>query len=128
MKSTLRIKPEEESVEVNLLVLGYTEDGLCFNYSPELDLLGYGYTDEEAQASFDIVLEEFLTYAIQEGTIAQELLSHGWMRTPTENYIAPPGIRAASIPHISAGHYPQLKTIPMAIPAMFAAPRAMAVA
>jgi predicted RNase H-like HicB family nuclease len=65
-------------VEVNLMLLSFEEDGVYFVYSPELDLNGYGNTEEEARQSLDVVLRNFLEYAIQNDTLTTELVRHGW--------------------------------------------------
>lgn len=54
----------------------FREDDNFIAYSPALDLSGYGKTEEDARNSFNIVLKEYFDYAINEGTLYEDLKSH----------------------------------------------------
>ena len=62
----------------NVIVLLFQEDNAHIAYSPALDLSGYGYSDEEAKSSFEIVLKNFLDVTTKKGTLFSELKRLGW--------------------------------------------------
>lgn len=47
-------------------------------YCPELDLVGSDYGEENAKKSFETVLKEYINYTMKQGTLKEDLLSHGW--------------------------------------------------
>lgn len=61
-----------------LQVLVYKESGVFAAYAPALDLFGYGETEEVALKSLEIVLEEFIQYAVENDTLRIELKRLGW--------------------------------------------------
>ena len=67
-----------ERVHANLLVLVFQEEQSYIAYSPALDLSGYGYSDEEAKASFEIALKNFLDITTKKKTLYSELKRMGW--------------------------------------------------
>lgn len=66
------------SVEFNLPIITFQEEGLYFYYTPVLDLTGYGKTDEEAKTSFEETISQFFDYAINKKTLFAELKKLGW--------------------------------------------------
>ena len=66
------------SVEFNLPLLTFQEEGLYFFYSPALDLTGYGRTVQEADSSFQEALRQFLNYSTNKNTLWPELRKLGW--------------------------------------------------
>jgi hypothetical protein len=71
-------KMMDDLVGAPISLLFYEEDGVSVAYAPSLDLFGYGNSEQEANASFWIVLEEFLRYTIENGTLDAELTRMGW--------------------------------------------------
>ncbi|MCO6483703.1 MAG: hypothetical protein J5I62_13015 [Flavobacteriales bacterium] len=69
---------EGEKLGVGVIVLIWEEDGVHFAMSPSLDITGYGKTEAEAKASFEVMLQEFVTYTHRKKTIFQELERLGW--------------------------------------------------
>lgn len=69
---------EGTGINVCLSVILYKEDGIHYAYCAALDILGYGYTAEEAKQSFAIMLEEILKDAIAEGNLDALLAAYGW--------------------------------------------------
>ncbi len=65
-------------IETGLRLFSFVEDGVTIIYSPELDLSGYGYSFNEAKASFYETLSEFCKYGIAKGTLFSELKRLGW--------------------------------------------------
>lgn len=51
-----------ENIKKDLTLISFIEDGVHILYSPDLDLPGYGYTEDEAKQSFRVALEAFLQY------------------------------------------------------------------
>ena len=37
------------------------------------------YTEEGAKKSFEFVLKDYLDYAVENGTLEQDLMNHGWL-------------------------------------------------
>lgn len=72
-------KSEYGSVKVKLLLLNFQdENGIHFIYSPHLDITGYGNSLNDAQKSFDIVLDDFVDYTLKKKTIGKVLEKLGW--------------------------------------------------
>ena len=66
-------------VKVKLLLFHFEDENkINFIYSPHLDLTGYGNNIEEAQQSFQIVLEDLIDYTIKKKTIGNVLHQLGW--------------------------------------------------
>lgn len=65
-------------VTVGANVLLWKEDGLHYAFAPSLDITGYGKTEAEAKRSFEVMLDEFLDYTHNKGTIFKELERLGW--------------------------------------------------
>ena len=75
---TIEIK--NTGVKANLSVFMFKEGDIYHAYCPELDLVGYDKTKEGARKSFELVLKDYLEYTIQNGTLEQDLLNHGWRK------------------------------------------------
>ncbi|HEY2582069.1 MAG TPA: hypothetical protein VGI43_09685 [Mucilaginibacter sp.] len=68
----------DHAVTVGLTLVLWEEDGISYQYSPELDLTGYGHSKTEAKDSFEHVLEDFIKYTLHKKTIFDELERLGW--------------------------------------------------
>ncbi len=76
---TANLKTEHHEVQAaNIIVVLFEEGDAHIAYAPALDLSGYGYTDAEATASFEIALKHFLEITTQKGTLLSELRRLGW--------------------------------------------------
>ena len=73
-----RIDINTTSIKVLLDVFSYKEDGVQLMYAPALDLCGYGATVDEAKHSFEVVVSEYLRFGLENGTLRDDLLIHGW--------------------------------------------------
>lgn len=62
----------------NVVVVLFQEKNAHVAYALELDLSGYGYSDEEAKASFEVALKQFLDITTKKGTLFSELKRLGW--------------------------------------------------
>ena len=77
--------------QVKLSLIKFEEDGIFFIYSPALDLTGYGKSEAEARKSFDVAMEEFLTYTTHKETVQKALRQLGWTVT-SKNKITVPSL------------------------------------
>ena len=75
-----RIEINNTGIKVDVSVFLFKEDDVFHAYCPELDLVGYDYTEEGVKKSFEWVLKDYLDYTIENGTLEQDLLSHGWRK------------------------------------------------
>ncbi len=69
---------KNEKYVIVLQLFAFVEEHTHHLYSPALDLFGYGDTEQEAEESFSIVLEEFVRYTTNKGTLRKELERLGW--------------------------------------------------
>ncbi len=72
------IKNQNGWIDARLDVFYFKKDGVFYAYSPALDVVGYGYNEEEAKDSFMVVLEDFFEFGIKKQTLEQDLTEHGW--------------------------------------------------
>ena len=80
------------NIEVDLVVLHFEEDKVHFIHSPHLDLTGYGKNLKEAEASFEVILEEYFRYTLSKKTLFKDLRAHGWdiKESSTKPKVTPP--------------------------------------
>jgi hypothetical protein len=82
-------------VKVGLTIILWKENDVYFQYSPELDLTGYGKSTTEAHTSFEQTLEDFINYTLNKNTLFDELERLGWttnkkkkrLRAPEEDQL-----------------------------------------
>lgn len=67
-----------DGIKTELSLIYFVEDETHIIFSPALDLSGYGNTESEAKDSFQIVLQEFITYGMNKKTLLKDLQDHGW--------------------------------------------------
>ena len=77
-------------VKVGLALVFWQEDGIYFQYAPELDLTGYGKSEIEAESSFKHTLEEFISYTLNKGTLFDELERLGWTTNKRKKRVRAP--------------------------------------
>ena len=75
------IEINNTGIKIDVSVFLFKEDDVFHAYCPELDLVGYDYTEEGAKKSFEWVLKDYLEYTVENGTLEQDLLSHGWRKS-----------------------------------------------
>lgn len=68
----------DQLVTLGMNVLVWKEEGIHYAFCPSLDITGYGKTEAEAKRSFEVMLDEFLEYTHNKGTIFKELERLGW--------------------------------------------------
>ncbi|SEP42253.1 hypothetical protein ACFGVS_26980 [Mucilaginibacter sp. AW1-7] len=81
----------DHNVKVGLTLILWEEDNVFYQYSPELDLTGYGKTKNEAEESFQYVLQDFIKYTLHKGTIFEELERLGWTTNKKKKRLHAPG-------------------------------------
>ena len=77
------IEINNTGIKVDISVFLFKEDDVYHAYCPELDLVGYDYSEEGAKKSFEYVLKDYLDYTIENGTLERDLLEHGWRKSKT---------------------------------------------
>lgn len=77
-------------IRVTVEVVTWSDDDVFHYYSPALDLVGYGYSDQEAKESFETVFSEFVDYTHSKGTIYDELERLGWTVNKRKKRVQPP--------------------------------------
>ena len=83
------IKINNTGIKVDVSVFLFKEDNVFHAYCPELDLVGYDYTEDGAKKSFEWVLKDYLDYTVEKGTLEQDLLSHGWRKSKSGKVTEP---------------------------------------
>lgn len=68
----------EHTILIGVSLYVWEEEGVHYIYSPSLDVTGYGDNFNEAKKSFEITLDEFVTYTHNKKTIFDELEHLGW--------------------------------------------------
>ena len=71
-------KSDEQTVNVNLSLIIFEEEGSSIVYCPALDVSGYGPNEDEAIESFEVSLGEFFQYTLHKKTFISELKRMGW--------------------------------------------------
>lgn len=88
-----KVKKGNVTINVSVPLLSFKEDDAFIVYSPALDISGYGDTEEEARKSFELTLEEFISYTLNKNTFQLELTRLGWKikkRNILNRYTPPP--------------------------------------
>ncbi len=78
LKFTSSYNDGKNSINLELSLYLWEENGIHYVYSPSLDVTGYGNTEVEAKTSFEVTLDEFITYTHNKKTIFEELEHLGW--------------------------------------------------
>jgi len=113
------------NIMVSVDVIEYSEDKMFFSYSPALDLIGYGKSKQEARESWETVLEEYLTYAVNKKTLIKDLQSKGWQVKKNKRDFKPPTFswmlqNNKDLADVYDKHNFQKTTQPISVPLAFA--------
>jgi len=74
-----KYKSNAGTATVELVLISFQDESSVYHiYSPHLDLGGYGYTLEDAEESFKIAFEDFISYTMNKRTLPQVLEELGW--------------------------------------------------
>ncbi len=90
--STIKRLGNNVSVEVSVFVykdMDYPNGDMYIAYCPELDLVGYDTTNRKARKSFEYVLQDYLEYTIENGTLEEDLMEHGWRKFKNGKIVEP---------------------------------------
>ena len=90
--STIKRSGNNVSVEVSVFVYkdtDYPNGDMYIAYCPELDLVGYDTTNRKARKSFEFVLKDYLDYTIENGTLEEDLIEHGWRKFKNGKIVEP---------------------------------------
>lgn len=80
----------DNTINVNVPVMLFQEDGNHIAYVPALDISGYGKTEDEAKSSLAVSLDEYFSYTTNKNTLLADLKAHGWaIKKKTKPFIAP---------------------------------------
>ena len=84
------IKDTRNIHQFELSLFSFIDEGVRIIYSPALDLSGYGKTVAEAKVSFELTLEEFVSYTSNKNSLQKELKRLGWeIKKKSKPYSAP---------------------------------------
>ncbi len=83
------IEINNTGIKLNVSVFLFKEDDVFHAYCPELDLVGYDYTEDGAKKSFEFVLKDYLEYTVENGTLEEDLMNHGWRKSKTGKVTEP---------------------------------------
>ena len=81
-----KIFHKKDSIEIQVPVLYFEEDGIYYANIPALDVMGYGHTEKEAKESLEFMVQEFIKDANQDNILETELLKMGWKKMPNIEY------------------------------------------
>ncbi len=80
-----------KATQFTLTIIGYEDDGTHVAYSPALDMYAYGSTKQEALQAMDETIHLYVDHVHEEGTLAKDLMSHGWKESQLlEKKFTPP--------------------------------------
>lgn len=80
-----KLKNSRHTVDTQLTLLYFIEEGLHYYYSPELDLYGYGQNENQARDSFTTSFAETISYMVNKNTLGAELKALGWTIKKNKN-------------------------------------------
>ena len=84
-------KSPDHTVEVNVPLIIFEDGNSHIVYCPALDVSGYGADEDEAKASFETSLSEFILYTTRKKTINNVLTDMGWtIRNKNKPMVPPP--------------------------------------
>jgi hypothetical protein len=85
-----KFNAESASIDFQLPLISFIDDNTQIIYCPALDLSGYGNDEGEAKASFDVVLEQYLSYTTNKKTLWTDLKKLGWIVKKSKQKTASP--------------------------------------
>ena len=105
----------------NIPLFVIQEEDVIIFYSPVFDISGYGKSEEEAEKSLNVAIEEFFKYTMNKKTLDSELVKLGWKKHRKKKY-SPPVMSEMVQKHeflseIINDHDFRKQTMPVAIPA-----------
>ena len=74
----INFKNAHASVKAHIVLISFTEGENCIIYAPQLEVTGYGKSQQDAMESFNYALSSFLDYTVKKKTLHEELVALGW--------------------------------------------------
>lgn len=74
----IALQKSRNSVNVNIEVVLFEEDGMWVAYCPALELSSYGDDENDAKQAFEEAMAIFLSETDRKGTLERYLLKLGW--------------------------------------------------
>ena len=68
-------------ITIKVGIFLFKEDNCYIAYCPSLDLSGYDVTEKKAKDDFEYVLKDWLKSQMDNKTLKQDLMAHGWKLT-----------------------------------------------
>lgn len=87
-----KFQDRKNSLQLSITLVSFQDTkGIFILYAPQFDLSGYGKNQEEARASFQIALDDLVSYTLSKGTFESVLQELGWKRvvSKTKKWRAP---------------------------------------
>ncbi len=72
------VSKNRNSINVNVQVVLFQEDGIWVAYCPALELSSYGDDENDAKEAFEEAMQIFLSETDRKGTLERCLLKLGW--------------------------------------------------
>lgn len=72
------VSKNRNSINVNVQVILFQEDGIWVAYCPALELSSYGDNENDAKEAFEEAMQIFLSETDRKGTLERCLLKLGW--------------------------------------------------
>ena len=69
----------DHGVDITVSLFVFKENDTYIAYCPSLDLSGYDYTADGACSDFEYMLTDYLNHQLENGTLRDDLVSHGWI-------------------------------------------------
>ena len=70
-------------LKFKIILFSFKDDnGLYYFYAPQLDITSYGKTEKKAKEAFEIQLDEFFKYTLENNTLNSVLEELGWEISP----------------------------------------------
>jgi hypothetical protein len=76
--ANILFKNSKNTISADVQLINFIETDIHFCYCPQLDITGYGNTEDEAFESFQIVSKEFFNYTTNKDTLVKILMNLVW--------------------------------------------------
>ena len=80
------------AININLSIIIFKEDDNFIAYCPALDISAYGDTEKEAEKAFYEICKIHFDFCIENNTLFDDLIAHGWKISEKEQTIKSPKI------------------------------------
>lgn len=112
------LSKNKSSINVNIQVVLFQQDGIWVAYCPALELSSYGDNEKDAKQAFEQTMNIFLSETHRKGTLERYLLKLGWQlqQIPKPIYKQPNFSlqNSRKLPHKHPHIYKEKVSIPVA--------------